>query len=67
MEDAVNLEQSIDEFGQAALRVKRERDELVLAASDFAKLVMVENFPTYDIAVTAAYDRLRVAIAKATA
>lgn len=39
--------------------------ELAEAAADYAKLVQVESFPTNDIAVQRAYERLRVAISKA--
>jgi hypothetical protein len=57
-----SLEDAIDDFGKSALRVKAQRDEVIEAASDFAKLVMVEHFDLNDIAVHRAYERLRAII-----
>lgn len=52
---------------QAIIRAVSAHDDLVATSTDFAKLIMVENFPTHDIAVHAAYERLRAALAKAGA
>lgn len=40
----------------------RASAELALAASDYARVTMIERFPVTDVAVQRAYERLRTAI-----
>ena len=54
-----------DDLAMLARQFLRSRElitELREASYDYAHLIHVENFPTYDMAASRAYERLRVAL-----